>query len=76
MPREFRDELPPLLRDWFDWSSDGLAGWSKAVPVAAWLLVGVALGLLAGLALVGHGLAAVYAHIAPRGDVVTLRRRA
>jgi len=76
MPREFRDELPVLVRSLFDWATDGLAGWSKAVPVAAWLLVGGALLLASPLFAAGHGLAAVYRHLAPVGDVVTLRRRA
>ena len=73
--REFRDELPVVVRSLFDWSSDGLAGWSKAVPVAAWLLVGGCLLLLSPLCAAGHGLAAVYRNLAPVG-VVALRRRA
>lgn len=76
MPREFRDELPAVLREWFDWTSDGLSGWSKAIPVAGWLLVGVALGLIWPLVMLGHGLSALYRHLAPVGEVVTLRRRA
>jgi len=76
MPREFRDELPVLVRSLFDWASDGLAGWSKAVPVAAWLLVGVGLLLFSWLFAAGHVFEALYRHLAPRVDVVTLRRRA
>ena len=76
MPRDFRDEMPSLVRSLMDWASDGLAGWSKAAPVMAWVVVGGVLLLASPLFAAGHGLAAVYRHLAPRVDVVTLRRRA
>lgn len=47
MKREFRDELPPVLRAWFDWSGQSLAGWSHAPQVTAWALRSVFLPVMA-----------------------------
>lgn len=68
--REFRDELPALLRDWFDWSENGLRGFRHLLPVACWTLTAAGLGVLLLVAAAGHGLAAVYRRIAPEAAVV------
>ena len=73
--REFRDELPALLREWFDWTGHGLSGFAHLLPVACWLLTALALGVLLVLAAAGHGLAAVYRRIAPGADVVPFQAR-
>lgn len=57
--REFRDELPPVLRAWHDWTAESLSGWSKAPQVAAWALRAVFLPVMA-CALVGLALAVIW----------------
>lgn len=47
--REFRDELPPVLAAWMDWTERGIAGWSKFPAVAAWVLRAVFLPVMACL---------------------------
>jgi len=70
--REFRDELPLLVRDFFDWTGAGLANFRHLVPVACWLLTGGALLVLLPVAAAGHGLAAAYRRMAP-ADVLPVR---
>ena len=35
---ELRDELPPLLREWWDWTAKHANGWRYAVRVGTWLV--------------------------------------
>lgn len=76
--REFRDELPALLRDFFDWTGHGIANLRHAVPVMCWLLTSGALLMLLPVAAAGHGLASVYRRVAPESAVVPfgVRKRA
>lgn len=52
--RPLVEALPGWLAAWWTWSERGVAAWAIAVPtVAGWLLAGVALVVLAPVALVG-----------------------
>ncbi len=48
-PREVRDELPPVLREWWDWTAKHASGWRYAFRVGEWLVQRFMWSVLVGI---------------------------
>lgn len=84
---ELRDELPPLLREWWDWTTHHMTGWQHVPALCSWAIktvfVPVMVAGLIGLILAGLWLVAVpgllirrgWLAVKPKGEMVPFAAR-